>query len=167
MTDVEYPPTTEERSTITRHLADEAETLAFGRLLQRAVAPGTIVFLRGNLGAGKTTLVRGYLRATGFQGPVKSPTFTVVEEYRLNGAEVLHFDLYRLGTPDELEWLGIRDYLRGDVVCFIEWPERGEDVLPMPDLDITLTISGSGRQAAIAAPSTEGREILSRIECGH
>ncbi|MCU0734013.1 MAG: tRNA (adenosine(37)-N6)-threonylcarbamoyltransferase complex ATPase subunit type 1 TsaE [Methylotetracoccus sp.] len=141
-------------------LADEAATLELGRRLFGVLTPGMIVFLRGDLGAGKTTLVRGFLRAAGFQGPVKSPTFTVVEEYVLDTSTVYHFDLYRLTSAEELEWLGFRDYLRDDSLCFIEWPERGEGALPHPDLDLRLTPDGSSRIALLVASRPAGARAL-------
>jgi tRNA threonylcarbamoyladenosine biosynthesis protein TsaE len=130
-------------------LADESETLALGAELSRQIHPGSVIFLHGNLGAGKTTLVRGYLRALGHQGAVKSPTFTLVEEYELKPLKVFHFDLYRLADPEELAWMGIRDYFSSDSIAFIEWPEQGEGFLPAPDLEITLSYDGLSRIAHI------------------
>jgi tRNA threonylcarbamoyladenosine biosynthesis protein TsaE len=147
-------------------LPDEAATLEFAGRVYRNLPPGCLVFLRGNLGAGKTAFVRGCLRAAGFMGPVKSPTFTLVEEYALADRVLFHFDLYRLNDPEELEWMGIRDYLRPDAACFIEWPERGEGLLPEADLDIRLEIEGSARRAALSAPTERGREILARLASG-
>ncbi len=144
-------------------LAEEAATLEFARHLYRVLTPGMIIFLRGELGAGKTTLVRGCLRAAGFQGPVKSPTFTVVEEYVLETCTIYHFDLYRLASPEELEWLGFRDYLPGQPICFIEWPERAEGALPAPDLQIFLTLEGSARMAEVNASSRAGEEALAQL----
>jgi tRNA threonylcarbamoyladenosine biosynthesis protein TsaE len=146
-----------------RFLADESETLALGRELYDVLPPGALVFLHGDLGAGKTTLVRGFLRAAGFADAVKSPTFTVVEEYHLVTCTVHHFDLYRLGSPDELEWLGFRDYLRGDAICFIEWPERAGALLPVPDLELTLRYTDAGRSAELIAPGPKGLELLDRL----
>jgi tRNA threonylcarbamoyladenosine biosynthesis protein TsaE len=144
-------------------LPDEPATLEFAGRVFRALPSGGLVFLHGNLGAGKTTFVRGCLRAAGFRGAVKSPTFTLVEEYALPGRTLFHFDLYRLNDPEELEWMGIRDYLRPDALCFIEWPERGAGFLPEPDLDIHLHIQDSARRAELLARTETGREILSRL----
>lgn len=140
--------------------------MAFAAQFYRALPPGCVVFLRGGLGAGKTAFVRGCLRAAGHLGAVKSPTFTLVEEYALQGRAVYHFDLYRLADPEELEWMGMRDFLRPDALCFIEWPERGEGVLPAADLDLALTIDGPARDLDIAAHSERGREVLRRLRPG-
>jgi tRNA threonylcarbamoyladenosine biosynthesis protein TsaE len=143
-----------------RPLPDEDATLALGRSLFGALMPGSVVFLHGNLGAGKTTLVRGFLRAAGYPGAVKSPTFTLVEEYALDTLTVCHFDLYRLGSPDELEWLGFRDYLRSDTLCFIEWPERGGSELPEPDLAIDLAVDLPGRTATLWASPEQHPHVV-------
>lgn len=132
------------------YLPDEEATLAFAARLQTTLPPGNVVFLHGNLGAGKTTLVRGYLRAAGYRGTVKSPTYTLVEEYPLADRTVYHFDLYRLNDPEELEWMGIRDYFRPDSLCFVEWPEKGEGFLPPPDLEINLEPENTGRRLRIS-----------------
>ncbi len=112
-----------------------------------------LVFLQGQLGAGKTTLVRGLLRAAGYTGTVKSPTYTLVEEYRLAGKNIYHFDLYRLNDPEELEWIGLDDYLAGNHLCLIEWPQMGQGFLPRADLDIQLKIVDERRQAEIISDS--------------
>ncbi len=126
-------------------LADSSETEAFGAALWRALPNRCLIFLYGELGAGKTTLVRGLLRESGYQGPVKSPTYTLVEEYHLDQRAVFHFDLYRLKDPEELEWFGMNDYLKQDALCCIEWPEMGEGHLPAPELEIRLSHKESGR----------------------
>lgn len=128
-----------------QHLNNTEETEQFGAQLWELLPPKCLVFLQGDLGAGKTTLVRGFLRAAGFSGAVKSPTYTLVEEYSLADRQVFHFDLYRVADPEELEWIGIRDYFDQDAVCFIEWPDMGKGYLPEPDVVITLTPEGTGR----------------------
>lgn len=132
------------------YLADnEAEMVALGEQLGRTFMqyPGALgVHLLGDLGAGKTTLTRGILRAFGHAGAVKSPTYTLVEAYEFALRTVYHFDLYRLGDPEELEYMGIRDYFADNSLCLIEWPGRGEGVLPAPDLVIGISIAGAGRR---------------------
>lgn len=130
---------------IQKFLADTEATEAFGKQLWQQLPEKCVVFLHGDLGAGKTTLVRGFLRAAGFSGAVKSPTYTLVEDYNVNGRKIFHFDLYRLTDPEELEWIGIRDYFDDNAVCFIEWPTQGEGYLPKADKVITLTAQGEGR----------------------
>jgi tRNA threonylcarbamoyladenosine biosynthesis protein TsaE len=120
-------------------LNSEQQTEAYGAELWSVLPEKTIIFLRGTLGAGKTTLVRGFLRAAGFKGAVKSPTYTLVEEYSIAGRKIFHFDLYRIKDPEELEWMGIQDYFAENAVCFIEWPEMGLGMLPEADMEIELT----------------------------
>ncbi|MGH8558034.1 MAG: tRNA (adenosine(37)-N6)-threonylcarbamoyltransferase complex ATPase subunit type 1 TsaE [Methylococcales bacterium] len=146
-----------------RLLRNEAETLELGAKLFGSMKQGLRVYLHGELGAGKTTLVRGFLRAGGYLGPVKSPTFTLVEEYRLPEWRVLHFDLYRLTDPEELEWIGIRDYFEVPCVCFIEWPDRGIGFLPEPDLSIILKHDGEGRAARLDEHGSAGTELVERL----
>ncbi|MGM0536344.1 MAG: tRNA (adenosine(37)-N6)-threonylcarbamoyltransferase complex ATPase subunit type 1 TsaE [Pseudomonadota bacterium] len=144
-------------------LDDEACQVALGECLGRALEGHGRVHLAGELGAGKTTLTRGILRACGHRGAVKSPTYTLVEPYELDGVLVHHFDLYRLGDPEELEFIGGRDLLAEDALCVIEWPERGEGWLPAPDLDVVLRLAGSGREATLSARSDLGRAVLERL----
>lgn len=129
-------------------LPDEAATLALGADLAGKFDRG-VVYLRGDLGAGKTTLVRGYLRALGYEGSVKSPTYTLVEPYEIDGFAIAHLDLYRVTDPLELEYIGLEDMLRDVSLTFIEWPERGERYLPAPDLIIDLEIRSEGRVAQL------------------
>jgi tRNA threonylcarbamoyladenosine biosynthesis protein TsaE len=145
---------------VNRLLPDEAATLAFAGEVFSRLPSGLLIYLHGDLGAGKTTFVRGCLRAAGFSGPVKSPTFTLVEEYALPGRTVFHFDLYRLADPEEAEWMGIRDYLQPDALLFIEWPERAEGYLPAPDLEVRLALEGSGRRVELSAGTARGAAIL-------
>ena len=128
-----------------KYLNSAEETEAFGAELFKSVPSKCLIFLQGDLGAGKTTMVRGFLRAAGYNGVVKSPTYTLIEEYAIGRRKIFHFDLYRVADPEELEWIGIRDYFDQDSICFIEWPDRGKGFLPEPDRVITLKTQGHGR----------------------
>ena len=146
----------------TVYLEDEAAMVAFGQRLGDGLRAG-VVHLSGDLGAGKTTLCRGILRARGHGGAVKSPTFTLVEPYDFEDGSVFHFDLYRLVDGEELEYMGIRDYFRDDSLCIIEWPEKGGDYLSEPDLDIHLSIEGQGRGLVIIPLSDSGRRLVRQL----
>ena len=128
-----------------KYLNSAEETEQFGAELFKSVPSKCLIFLYGDLGAGKTTLVRGFLRSAGYSGTVKSPTYTLVEEYKIGGRYLYHFDLYRVVDPEELEWIGIRDYFDQDSICFIEWPDKGKGFLPDPDRIITLKTEGLAR----------------------
>ncbi len=142
---------------------DEPSQEALGAQLAAAARPGLVVFLRGGLGLGKTTLARGFMRALGHAGAVKSPTYTLVEPYVLDGRQIYHFDLYRLADPEELEFMGIRDYFSGESICLVEWPERGSGVLPPADLVINIEQKGAGRSLTLRALSRLGRAVLAQM----
>lgn len=137
--------------------------LAFGESLAKCTAAPLTIYLRGDLGAGKTTLVRGFLRGLEFTGPVKSPTYTLVEPYETKPS-VFHFDLYRLGDPEELEFLGIRDYFEGETIRLIEWPDRGAGILPNPDLDVFIDYAGPGRHVQLRAYTVAARGLVGCME---
>jgi tRNA threonylcarbamoyladenosine biosynthesis protein TsaE len=128
-----------------KFLVDTHATERMGAQLWASAPAHGVIFLQGDLGAGKTTLVRGLLRAAGVNGTVKSPTYTLVEEYWIAERRVCHFDLYRLHDPAELEWMGFADYLDDSTLCIIEWPEQGGEYLPVPDMSLYLAYSGTGR----------------------
>ncbi len=148
-------------------LVDTEATELLGGLIAGAtrVAPGGwLITLAGGLGAGKTTLVRGFLHALGHGGRVPSPTYTLVEPYDIGGRRILHVDLYRLSDPRELEYLGFRDGLSGDATALVEWPERAGGALDEPDVRISLTMAGNGRRAQLEAYSDRGRLLLTQVQ---
>lgn len=147
-------------------LADERATTALGARLAGALAAGVQVQLRGELGTGKTTLVRGCLRALGYVERVKSPSYSLVEPYKLSKLSLYHFDFYRLREPTEWLDAGFRDYFNDASVCLVEWPEMAGDTLPLPDLQIHLEHAGQARKAMLKALSPRGEAMLRSISSG-
>ncbi len=164
-----------------KHLENEAATLKFGEKLARAFfidldyklesasselgAPivGGVLHLTGDLGAGKTTLTRGIMRGFGFTGAVKSPTYTLVEPYEFLHCKIYHFDLYRLGDPEEVSYLGIDDYFKPENLCIVEWAERGQGLIPQADLRINLTGTGTARTVSCQTLSEKGESLAKRL----
>lgn len=150
------------------HLQDAAATDALGAALARALAPGLVIYLHGDLGAGKTALTRALLHAAGHAGSVKSPTYTLAEPYTvaLGGRRVqlIHYDLYRMGSAEEFLDAGFREDFNGDNICIVEWPEKGAPVLPPADLDVFLHVAGLGRDVELQASSESGQSCLHRLK---
>src|SRR5688572_16688015 len=144
-------------------LPDEGATLALGAAIARTLAPGMVLFLRGELGAGKTTLARGVLRGLGFEGRVKSPTYALVELYTVSRLDLHHFVFYRFQDPREWIDAGFREAFNGRTVCLVEWPERAAGLLPPADVEIALESSGCGRSATLRAGSPQGERCLKQL----
>ena len=141
-----------------------AEMEALGGAIADAATVALTVHLSGELGAGKTTLVRGYMRRLGYKGAVKSPTFTLVESYTLDNRVVHHFDLYRLEDPEELEYIGLDEYFEVGADCLVEWPDHGRSGLPDPDIEIYIGTCGVKRVSILSADTEYGRRLLATIE---
>ncbi|MDO4429779.1 MAG: tRNA (adenosine(37)-N6)-threonylcarbamoyltransferase complex ATPase subunit type 1 TsaE [Lonepinella koalarum] len=146
-------------------IADENAMLDFGHKLVQAIRQlstnkAVVFYLNGELGAGKTTLSRGIIQAFGHQGKVKSPTYTLVEEYHLPEKQIYHFDLYRLSDPEELEFMGIRDYFSLNAVCLIEWAEKGKGLLEQADLQINIAYVDNARQIELIGTTAQGKQLI-------
>ena len=137
--------------------------VALGEALGRVITAPMVIYLSGQLGMGKTTLARGILRAFGHQGAVKSPTYTLVEPYELDHSNLYHFDLYRLGDPEELEYMGIRDYFSRDSIVLVEWPDRGRGILPPADISISIERTENGRILHFEACGAAGVECVRKL----
>lgn len=161
-------------ATLELHLADEEATDRLGALLARALSEshdaiethGFALTLTGDLGAGKTALVRACLRALGVQGPVKSPTFSLLEPYVVSSLNFYHFDFYRFADPEEFSAAGFRELFGPGNVCAVEWPERARGALPTPDIEVTLSVENGGRRCLLDARTPLGEACLQRIRAG-
>lgn len=153
---------------LTRYIPDEPTMLRLGKkfaesILQCQANRAVIVYLNGDLGAGKTTFTRGMVQGLGYQGNVKSPTYTLVEEYNIAGKMIYHFDLYRLADAEELEFMGIRDYFAKDCICLIEWAEKGEGILPPADLLVNIDYYDDARNITFIAQNALGEQIIQSL----
>ena len=155
------------RHDITYDLQDEAATLGLGARLSSVLHAGMTLYLHGDLGAGKTTLVRGLLHQAGHLGKVKSPTYTLVEPYLVVikniKTYIYHFDLYRFYEEEEWESAGFRDYFNPQSICIVEWPEKAGEMLPVADIDVSLAIKGEGRTVHFVANTDQGRRSLGSL----
>lgn len=152
----------------TTQLSDETSTQTLGAALARTLRPGLKIYLHGELGAGKTSLTRALLQAAGHTGRVKSPTYTLVEPYAISlegtPLSLMHFDLYRMGSPEEFIEAGFREYFDSDHLCVVEWPEQAEGLLPPADLDVFLSVAGEGRAVKLRANSEQGVTCLNHLD---
>ncbi|MFH2135079.1 MAG: tRNA (adenosine(37)-N6)-threonylcarbamoyltransferase complex ATPase subunit type 1 TsaE [Pseudomonadota bacterium] len=144
-------------------LPNEEATAAFARRLAHALHPGLVIYLRGDLGAGKTTLIRFLLQALGYQGRVKSPTYTLVEHYEVRGLHLRHFDLYRFRDADEWEEAGFRDEFDAQNICLVEWPDQATGLLPDADISLTFEILQDGREIFLHAYTEAGKKCLNAL----
>jgi tRNA threonylcarbamoyladenosine biosynthesis protein TsaE len=148
-----------------KFLPDEEASLAFGGKLAAACdAEAAVIFLYGDLGAGKTTLARGFLQRLGYPGKVKSPTYTLVEPYEIGAQKIFHFDLYRIQDPHELEFIGLADYFSLNALCLVEWPQNGLQALPIADVSCYIMSYSTGRQIRLEASTPHGQNILERLD---
>ena len=152
-------------TTIARVVPSESELEAFAGQLASLASAGLVIYLRGPLGAGKTTFARGFLRGLGYSGIVKSPTYTLVEPYSFStGLTCYHFDLYRLADPEELEFTGVRDYFNASSICLIEWPEKAAGFLPAADIECELEHHAQGRKMKLSSCSARGERLMLQVQ---
>ena len=147
----------------TQRMASANAMQRFGASLAKNCHNGEKIFLQGELGVGKTTLVQGFLKQMGYQGIVNSPTYTLVETYRLHGIQLFHFDLYRIEDAQELEDIGIRDYFINGAICLVEWPEKGATLLIPPDIHVCITHCDIQREVEITANTPLGKQLIAAL----
>lgn len=145
------------------YLADEQATTELAAKLAALCSTATVIYLEGDLGAGKTSFCRGFIHGLGYVGRVKSPTYTLVEPYEIKNWRIFHFDLYRLSDPEELEFIGIRDYFDDDCICLIEWPDKGHGLLAAADLHISIEFIDHSRSLTVQANTEYGQQLLSDL----
>lgn len=151
------------RQELAINLPDELATIDFAAKFAKTIIPGLVIFLHGDLGAGKTTLVRALLNALGYQGRVKSPTYTLLEQYEVNGLSFRHFDLYRFRDTSEWEDAGFNDEFNGGNICLVEWPEQAGELLPAADIEIQFEILQEGRNIILHALTDTGKKCLNNL----
>lgn len=153
-------------SPLVKHIENEEAMLALGAKIAASLFPGMRVYLQGQLGAGKTTLCRGLLRGLGYIGPIKSPTYGIVEHYEINGLEFHHFDFYRICDPEECEYMGLRDYLSDEAIILVEWPEHVEKILPEASVYCKITVSSDndGREVELTAFDRQGEILIQNLK---
>jgi tRNA threonylcarbamoyladenosine biosynthesis protein TsaE len=150
-------------SVTTLSIPTDPEMRQLGARLAHACPLRCIIYLLGELGAGKSTLARGFLHALGHEGPVRSPTYTLVETYELAQRQIYHLDLYRLADPEELEFLGLRDWLEQDAILLVEWPQKGAGVLPGADLIVDINYAGTSRDVSLTPISESGKQVIANM----
>jgi len=145
-------------------LADELQQITLAKKVAKHLNSSFVILLKGDLGVGKTTFARGFIHASDFDGVVKSPTYTLIEPYPIsNNRTCYHFDLYRIAHPEELEFIGARDYFNDNDVCLVEWPEKAEGFLPPADWICTFSHHNQGRNLIISALSNKGKDLMLQI----
>lgn len=156
-------PANDTYSGFSAHLGEERDTAQIGAALAAALLPGLVIYLEGDLGAGKTTLVRGVLRALGYAEKVKSPTYTLIEPYVVSRLNLYHFDFYRFSFPEEFLEAGLEEYFSGEGACLVEWPDKAAPYIAKPDVKVALVARGTGRLFEVAAATEAGRPCVQKM----